>query len=715
MSNLVQVKHHVKYSLHQLADENGHHKFEHICRELVRRRICSNIIPSTGPVSAGGDQGVDFESFRTHIKNEFGNSTFLGLKKDGFLVFACTIQKSKLDKKIKEDVSKICKQNDKPSEIHYFLNQSLATAKRHELKKWAAEDGIHLAIYDIEALSELLADYELFYISEQYLDIPPEIFPKLEDKKYDDYYSKKDFFTKLENPTFNYSEFIELKLATRRSTFVEKLRSDLPFWITKLDLYISDCTIPELKERATYEKIVCSLRGLNTLIGQEEIIKEYLSGIENSTSTAHIERLQIILSYVTGAIAQGVCSIPAETLPKWRTILEQFIESEIRGDCTKAKRLTLLRLRGAIAILEGATADETINNILYWWEQIPPELENVPYFPLESFSDHITEIIELLGGTPQLNELADKVETALSKRVGSFIAAEKARDRALAHYRNGQVVPAISLLHSAAINWHHKETLKGSLLSLIFLSKWYAELKLAYAAKYFSMAAFLMAFHDEDKELGHFLPKIAQQLSSSEYLAGNWLSFLETSRLFLMAYRAFDKAPQDNFMLDDVSKGVAAHVSILGGLTELVDPTMAKDVVAKISELENNDVFEETIKVVKEEWAKFTKDQLTYNASRDLADVPFADTGEARTIQWKQYGIHFKVTFKNDKDTAVAAESFVAALQILFVDLAEEYDLQLLPGESNIDFKLEESDTNVHLEPIPSNETYKWELFWPRE
>ena len=45
----------VGYALSELSSDNAHHEFEHLCRHIARRRICSNILPASGPVSGGGD------------------------------------------------------------------------------------------------------------------------------------------------------------------------------------------------------------------------------------------------------------------------------------------------------------------------------------------------------------------------------------------------------------------------------------------------------------------------------------------------------------------------------------------------------------------------------------------------------------------------------------------------------------------------------------
>ena len=72
MANPAQVQSQVKFALSQLPAQNAHHLFEQICRHLTTRFICSNVLPATGPVSAGGDQGRDFETFRTYLRNELG-------------------------------------------------------------------------------------------------------------------------------------------------------------------------------------------------------------------------------------------------------------------------------------------------------------------------------------------------------------------------------------------------------------------------------------------------------------------------------------------------------------------------------------------------------------------------------------------------------------------------------------------------------------------
>ena len=131
----------IRLALGTLAADNAHHQFEHLCRHLAKRRIASNILPATGPVSAGGDQGRDFETFRTYLAGELPFALgFLALASSDVVVFACTIQKDKLRGKFEDDIKSICTQGTHVDRIYIFATASVTTALRHDLQEWAAQE-----------------------------------------------------------------------------------------------------------------------------------------------------------------------------------------------------------------------------------------------------------------------------------------------------------------------------------------------------------------------------------------------------------------------------------------------------------------------------------------------------------------------------------------------------------------------------------------------
>ncbi len=66
-----------------------------MCRRVAGARIASNLLPSTGPVSGGGDRGSDFETYPTELADELGpHGVFLALTSSAPLAFVCTIQQT---------------------------------------------------------------------------------------------------------------------------------------------------------------------------------------------------------------------------------------------------------------------------------------------------------------------------------------------------------------------------------------------------------------------------------------------------------------------------------------------------------------------------------------------------------------------------------------------------------------------------------------------
>jgi hypothetical protein len=177
VATLDQVVQHIRFALETLSERNGHHEFEHLCRQFARHRICSNILPATGPVAGGGDQRRDFETFRTFIHKE--PNRFCARSEKSKLVFACSLQEQVIPK-IRSDVAAIMQGPARPDIVYFFSSQPVKVSDRHTLQAWAKDEhGVELEVFDREALAQQLADPEIFWIAARYLDVPLEIFPSL--------------------------------------------------------------------------------------------------------------------------------------------------------------------------------------------------------------------------------------------------------------------------------------------------------------------------------------------------------------------------------------------------------------------------------------------------------------------------------------------------------------------------------------------------------
>ncbi|MGI5154110.1 HEAT repeat domain-containing protein [Microbispora sp. CA-102843] len=160
----------VHEALLRLSGRNGHHTFEDICREFARARITRNIVPATGPVSSGGDQGRDFESFRSFIRDRLPGAQ-ISHDAGKMIVFACTLQRKDLPGKIKSDVATVM--TGRQVDIVYaFTVHNVNTATRHDLQAWAQREyDLDLEILDGYAIAERLSDPDLRWIAHRYLGL----------------------------------------------------------------------------------------------------------------------------------------------------------------------------------------------------------------------------------------------------------------------------------------------------------------------------------------------------------------------------------------------------------------------------------------------------------------------------------------------------------------------------------------------------------------
>ncbi|MBW4704228.1 MULTISPECIES: hypothetical protein [unclassified Micromonospora] len=155
----------IRFALALLGERNGHHDFEQICFHLTREFIAPNVRISTGPVSAGGDQGRDGESYWSETSSS-----------DGDLAFCCTIQKNDLSRKVKSDVKGACTTGRPVQRVIFFLAQGMEIAKQHQLQEWARSAyGIDLQIWDGPHIADQLArSRTMDDVVESYLKIASE-------------------------------------------------------------------------------------------------------------------------------------------------------------------------------------------------------------------------------------------------------------------------------------------------------------------------------------------------------------------------------------------------------------------------------------------------------------------------------------------------------------------------------------------------------------
>ena len=461
MATLPQIISQIRFAIEQLSARNAHHEFEHMCRNIARQRICTNILPATGPVAAGGDQGRDFETFRTYLnESPLANSSFVGRSSAGPLVFACTLQRDQISTKVKSDVTTIMSSGIAVDAVYIFLASDLAVSRRHQLQEWAQEEhNVHLEIIDAQAISEILCDVEIFWIAEQYLSIPREYRPQHKSEEVDGWYQTAlGRWSEDKEFTPNPANFHELVSAVRHATLSDTAKSDLPLWISRLHEFRAHERCPNaFKWRATYEIAVASLRGLGTLHGLEDELRAYFVRVTELELPADLEDAGLLISYCRSAYYNNAVGLSPSEIDAIRIAVQNRLGDRLAASETTINKCAILETLGHLSMSLAGTVEKPLSpdsqkaEAAKFWSEMLDLVQDASIYPLERFADRVTQIIELLGDSSEFDTITNKLDDLLSKRFGGFIAAEKCRDRAVVLYKKDHVLRAIRELHRAKI------------------------------------------------------------------------------------------------------------------------------------------------------------------------------------------------------------------------------------------------------------------------
>lgn len=719
MATRNQVTSQIRFGLGQLSAHNEQHDFEHLCRHLARSRICSNILPATGPVSAGGDQGRDFETFRTYLNSSsISQSSFIGLVAGEPIAFACTTTDvDNLPNKIKTDMATIMNSGETVAAIHYFCTADLPIGRRHRLQQWAREKyGIHLEIYDGQAISELLSDHDTFWIAENYLHIPAELYPPDPTDDTGWYRASLELWRNPDHAPDNYADFIQVKSALRHSTVTDSARVDLPFWISLMISLGANTPLPSLKRKTIYETTVASLRGYGSLLSHEQEIRMYFNDIPSLSELSEIEDASVLITFCIGADRQNVVQFEEGELSSWVRQVVGKIESELRVTNNPDQRCAFLRLRADRYLIPGPGNENVpdISKAMDCWLELASIADQTRLFPLDNFSDELTQLTSLpldINKHKDYRRLTQQVDEALEKRFGAFAAADKCRDRAITLFEKGQYLSALNEIHDAKVKWFASETLEGSVLATRLAARCYQELGLAFAAKYYSMIGAFISMKYPDEPVSKHASAALVDAAFSDYIQGAFCGFFEFSDFASIVYRSLSVEQRLEGVISEIERTVY-HATIIRMIASRFAPELLSFVDERISRWEGlKDLFSTVVPLAETEWDSSHVPDLWHKLEENLIDRPFSDVGENRIARFRALGITWEFSWRNNYELTASSEEFIAVLQIILADFSG-IDLCIPRTRVQVDIQAGVGD-KIDLENLPSNELIRYQISIP--
>ena len=735
----------IRFALSELPARNGHHEFEEACRHLAHARIAVNILPATGPVSSGGDQGRDFETFHSYLAETLSDrGWFTGLVPSGSIVGLCTLQKGSVAGKVLNDVEKICFAGQPPERIYAFLGADMPVAQRHKLIE-EAKDKYHveLEVLDANAIAEQLCDFDTYWIAVCYLSLPEQFAPSRPTTdgpgQPEWYIDLLSYWRKPDSELQSLADLISIREGLRRATFHPDSRADLPFWLDLVRPLADQNADRDLLQRARYEMVVASIRGLGDLRAVDTLADMFLSASVETTDPSRLEDASVVLSYTGTAASIGHSDLDLGVLGDHRRALRSRAAELLADDPPPVRRTRLLQVAGHLALspdgarLSRDTEDRSpsqvamldqprepiappeavamsdivdVDDALMYWTELAMLIADTPLFPVEDFAEIVQYLTPVLIDADGWEDLATALDNAVGRVAGAARVGEGCRDRGVALREAGRPLDALHEIHRAKLEWWTGDTLRGALLAMTFIAQLYRDLKLPLAAKQYALAVAGAAQSVGDDDVADLVPTGMLLASEISYQAGDWLAALEELEIGVIAMHALGQEGSST-VTNMAMRATVTAAMCLRGAREL-SPDLVGPVEIVLERIGLLDV----VTAALEDTEPMTSSEWRENCDRDLLGRPFADAGERYSTRFAALGTRWTISCPNEYPHVRATQRLAAALQVTLVELAA-VDLCLMPSAIEVAViasRTPPADTNSRVVALPTNEGRRWQI-----
>lgn len=703
----------INFKLSEMSSRNEHHEFEEIATRIARRRITANILIATGPVSSGGDQQRDAESYTTRIPDELPHSAgFSASASTSPVVVACTVQRDALRKKVLDDLAGICAEDaEQVDHVAFFSVHPISEGVTHELKKTVREAyGVILDVFCGTDIATMLAEPDLVWVAQHYLDMPSSMVPPVEDDPRPEWYTELlESLRRNRGPAaLTPATQGEVTYGLRHATWDADTNADLPEWLDFMGAFLShqrngDDT--ELVFTACYEMAIARFRGMGESSGVEDLIRRAVQYASTSDHPNVIDDAIILANYWgvmwstgratadTAAIAAAIDDLRAHAvemlehtdpdtypiraatltgalaysylIPDWR-ISEKNYGRPKRVDITPTIGVKLSESDFDLTALP--TEAINVESAMTYLDKLVDLLPTARAYSATQLATLFTMFTPAFIDQPNYVKVRDGLDKAAARSQGEAAVAERCRDRGMALIRAGKVLEGVADLHQAKVNWFNGDTLYGAVLTMRYIAKVYNDLGLTYAAKMYACTAAAIALTHGDEETREHAPRALLEAAQYMQHAGAWADAAGLTEVAVLARSQHLPDPFDFEKYPDLH-GVCVTQAL--GVTAVRKYWPELEAVIREAHW-STDWYQMVEDIVAGAGAKYamTEDEYQKQAAEQLAGPVFADLGTERLIDFRALGVRWIFTFANDRTTVMVGEAICAAFQVFLADIA---------------------------------------------
>ncbi|CAN5496834.1 hypothetical protein BH11ACT8_BH11ACT8_00220 [soil metagenome] len=574
--------------------------------------------------------------------------------------------------------------------------------------------GVALDIFCGGDIAVMLAEPDLIWVAQYYLEMPSTLVPEpIDADPHPEWYPEL-----LENLRRNSGPAAltpatqgEVTRGLRHATWDEHANADLPEWLDFMGAFLADSddgVDTDLVFRACYEMAVARFRGMGLAAGIEDLVRRAINYACTSAERIVVDDATTLASYwgvmwVTG-VAEAESAEIQNALDRLRTHVSGLLAPTDRTDSpvraasltgtlafaslvpnwNKAEEINGRPLRAERAANAGVQLDETdvdpsallgddlvdIDSAMEYFDQLVDLLPRARAYSVRQLARVFNMFATAVAPHPLYEKVRDALDASVSGIEGDSATAERCRDRGMAFVKADKPLQALVELHNAKLNWFNGDTLYGSVLTMRYIGSMYAGLGLMYAAKMYATSAAAMALTSGDSDVEPQAAKALLEAASYAQRAGTWVDAAALTEVALLGRAQLLPDPFDYERWPDLGHH---ETNALLGLTAI--RTFWPDVEPLIQAAHpTTSWYDDLVEIIgiAEGEARFnlTEDELQERASAQLAGPVLGDLGENRIIDFHALGVRWIFEFANNRSSVLTAEGFVAMFQVLVADAA---------------------------------------------
>ncbi|MDV3837635.1 hypothetical protein CMU32_12215 [Elizabethkingia anophelis] len=464
-----------------------------------------------------------------------------------------------------------------------------------------------------------------------------------------------------------------------------------------------------------YDNLAKRIRPNGSLHGYEEDIRYFFRDIRALNNIEALEKSNNLISFLFVAIEENKVDISLEDLKTWFLHTYRRISQKLLSEKDPNEICSLLELKGEMLFGINKIRNRNPLEFIYLFDKVLEQARTAFRFKLSRFNERIEKYIKIqlnsapadrLGVIKALEDFSNRLLPLIELREGKIRRAESEMQRGMNYIKTNLAenwLRALGYFQKAKFNYQQEDTIENYIQALIKISQVYDKLGMLFAAKHHGLAAYRIGSNRSNLK---WIEVSLVLVAHNDYRLGAWLQALTKYRDFFILRLEGNYDP-DDYDLERLPTKNIAFISYLMRRTSSQFNDLLSSYIASLDYIGEEIILPIEKKISDE----ILSDEIFRKAlEKEIIDFPLNDIGPERNVNFYALGCLWSFKFKNEFPLISSAEEFIAAIQIVLVEIASsDFDFHLLKSE--VDITLILTDELQHVQQVPCDKGIKFNVY----